>query len=498
VNTALETASVHSKSVFMAQTFVADDKFGDVVACLAARGWARKTTTAAACDLAWRNLRQTDFEKTDADRYVNHLRHAQRLSHKATLAAALFDAGAAFYPRCYDLRRPAHCRRFLDDAARVAAAAALRLGGPGDATLAAALVEACAGRAFDGVASLLVNGDSVTTLAARGGGADPVGAAAALRAFDAQAEAMVHGAAGAWVLKPAGGSCGEGIVCSASLRDLLAAAERQRWRVVVQKYVERPLTPLGRKFDVRQWVLLSSLRPTLVLWGFTEAYARFARQTFALTDASLRDKFAHLCNHSVQKDAADDLIPGNMWSQAQLRAHLDDTHGAGSFETVVRPSIRKIAVAVAETAARLGVERVGRGFEWLGLDILVAEDLTCYLLEANVSPDVSHSTAVTAALAPPATEDALALLLDEGHARDADAPLAARRRSALCGDPPPQSDGPHWELWLRARAPAPAEQPPARLSDGRADAWWRAEFARLGQFAPPPPPPLDASSDEEL
>ena len=106
------------------QTFVADDKFGDVIACLEARGWAR---VICGGDLAWRNLKQTDFESADADRYVNHLRHAQRLSHKATLAAALADASAEFYPRCYDLRLPAHARRFLGDAARVAAAAALTL-----------------------------------------------------------------------------------------------------------------------------------------------------------------------------------------------------------------------------------------------------------------------------------------------------------------------------------------------------------------------------------
>ena len=95
------------------QTFVADDKFGDVIACLEARGWAR---VICGGDLAWRNLKQTDFESADADRYVNHLRHAQRLSHKATLAAALADASAEFYPRCYDLRLPAHARRFLGDA----------------------------------------------------------------------------------------------------------------------------------------------------------------------------------------------------------------------------------------------------------------------------------------------------------------------------------------------------------------------------------------------
>jgi hypothetical protein len=106
--------------------------------------------------------------------------------------------------------------------------------------------------------------------------------------------------------------------------------------------------------------------------------------------------------------------------------------------------------------------RAGLGFEWLGFDVMVAEDrraaataalraqaarrphaaaaagaagadagstlagsapagvgpLCAFLIEANTSPDVSHSTATTAALVPPATADLLALLLDEGHARD--------------------------------------------------------------------------------
>jgi len=94
------------------------------------------------------------------------------------------------------------------------------------------------------------------------------------------------------------------------------------------------------------------------------------------------------------------------------------------------------------------VSITGLGFEWLGFDVMVAEDdraaaiaalsspeatnqsdaspsppptpspLRAFLIEANTSPDVSHSTAVTKALVPIATADLLALLLDEGHAHD--------------------------------------------------------------------------------
>ena len=54
--------------------------------------------------------------------------------------------------------------------------------------------------------------------------------------------------------------------------------------------------------------------------------------------------------------------------------------------------IKAIQAMVHAVASR--VDRKGRGVEWLGLDFLVDEFLGVHLLEANVSPDASHSTRV--------------------------------------------------------------------------------------------------------
>ena len=240
---------------------------------------------------------------------------------------------------------------------------------------------------------------------------------------------------------------------------------------------------------MRQWVLVTSLAP-LVVWGFSDCYARFASAPWDLGGPGLGDRFAHLCNHSVQKDApAGGPVPEHMWAARDLAAAVDGRFGAGAFAGRLAPRLRAVAVAVCRELARGGAARVGRGFEWLGLDLMVADDLSCWLLEANVSPDVSRSTAVTAALVPAATADCLRLVLDEGHGDDAGAAVDPARA------PGAARAAPAWELWAR-EAPPPRDAPAApRLADGDADAWWAAE---LGRLAGAPDAAGEASSDEEL
>ncbi|CAN0426497.1 unnamed protein product [Ectocarpus sp. 8 AP-2014] len=151
---------------------------------------------------------------------------------------------------------------------------------------------------------------------------------------------------------------------------------------------------------------------------------------------SLSDRLVHLCNHSVQKQqnrrgdescAAsasatatgvndDSRSQQNMWTAGQLRNHLQQRfQGHDVFQEVVVPRIRSVVVQTL-LGVREELEMKGRAVEWLGFDLMVAEDLRVMLIEVNVSPDVSHSTPVTARLVPDATEDALSLLLDDGEA----------------------------------------------------------------------------------
>lgn len=333
-------------------------------------------------------------------------------------------------------------------------------------------------------------------------------ARAMLQELDAvDPQCTLLGRANAWVVKPPGLSCGRGITATSSLRGLLAACRELKWKAVVQKYVERPLVVQGFKFDIRQWVLVTSCNP-LVLWGFDEGYVRFSSRPFSMDPSRLSDKFIHLCNHSVQKEgrnafAGAESIPysylegeplqesgvgnsgekldtspslplgaqGHMWSVDQLRRYL--THhfkNRDIFGDVVLPRIRSVVVQTL-LSVREVLQMTGRGMEWLGFDLILTEDLRVMLIEVNVSPDLSHSTPITARLVPPATEDALRLLLDDGE-------TDARIASSLGSFPQPPIAPP---------PSAPSLPPPSRPtsphqqeSAGQVQGW---EAGKVGKAA---------------
>ena len=202
----------------------------------------------------------------------------------------------------------------------------------------------------------------------------------------------------------------------------------------------------------------------LDVWWWDSPYLRFALAPFAAAGAAggqqkgavdFSDSFAHLCNYAIQKDhegAADSGDEGGggddgagggggasvprMWSTERFRRFLRERDGGGCdaaaaaaaaaaaddpWTTRVVPSIRNacmgalLAVCGAKDGAMAAPRRARGGFEWLGFDLILDEQLGAWLLEVNVSPDMSHSTAVTAALVPAATEQLMQIVLGEGE-----------------------------------------------------------------------------------
>ena len=71
-------------------------------------------------------------------------------------------------------------------------------------------------------------------------------------------------------------------------------------RYVISKYISNPLLVSGYKFDLRLYVLVTSIDP-LRIYIYNEGLVRFASEPYETGKGS---KFSHLTNYSINKNNA--------------------------------------------------------------------------------------------------------------------------------------------------------------------------------------------------
>jgi len=130
---------------------------------------------------------------------------------------------------------------------------------------------------------------------------------------------MLNGYHNAWIVKPADMSRGRGIKIFNNLAEILEYGREHQY--IVQKYIENPMIIKRRKFDIRQWVLVTNFCP-LAIWFYEECYIRFGAADYKIDE--INNRFIHLTNNSVTKhyEGQDEAIEGNMWDQETFKEHL--------------------------------------------------------------------------------------------------------------------------------------------------------------------------------
>lgn len=68
---------------------------------------------------------------------------------------------------------------------------------------------------------------------------------------------------------------------------------------IVQSYLDRPLLYNRRKFDIRHYMLITSLYGQIKGYWYSDGYIRTSSEEFSLTDLS--NSIIHLTNDAVQK-----------------------------------------------------------------------------------------------------------------------------------------------------------------------------------------------------
>ena len=224
-----------------------------------------------------------------------------------------------------------------------------------------------------------------------------------------QSQYIMNGVHNIWIIKPGNLSRGRGISVSNKLSTILESHDDSN-QIIVQKYIENPLIILGRKFDIRQWVLVTNLNP-LTIWIWEEPYLRFSAEDYNINDMS--NLYSHLTNNSIAKHSEhfrETKIEGNMWERHQFAEFLQKRYGKDCWREI-QQKIKNIIICSFE-AARHEMKQRQNSFELFGYDVMIDEKLNVYLIEVNSSPALDYSTKITEKLVKLMLEDLIQVIID--------------------------------------------------------------------------------------
>ena len=202
-----------------------------------------------------------------------------------------------------------------------------------------------------------------------------------------------------FILKPDGGSQGDGIVILQNIYDVHLSTALVK-PSVIQEYVADPYLLEKFKFDLRIYVVMKSLEP-LQVYICREGMARFCTEHYQRpTPSNIHRAYMHLTNYSLNK-----LSPGYVQSDAgdkgtkrKLSAVFKQLKKQGCDTQKLWAEIDKVAcktiialvplLKLHSQLMSLEIKQELKAFQILGFDILLDKDLKPILLEVNSSPSL--------------------------------------------------------------------------------------------------------------
>ena len=216
---------------------------------------------------------------------------------------------------------------------------------------------------------------------------------------------------GSWIVKPPRGSQGSGIrvLSGAAMGEYIRSdgwnefgRDKGVKGAIVQPYLDAPLLSRGgRKWDVRSYVLCTSVAP-LRLYLFTEGIVRYASALYA---ADATDSASVLTNTAVGKKVLRTGVSPITGTLAELASQLsgDGVMSPAELLTAMRETVGRLFLTVEagfeRYYARLyGGAADGDGFRCrgcyhlFGVDLIADASAQLHVIEVNVEPDLTISS----------------------------------------------------------------------------------------------------------
>ncbi len=216
-----------------------------------------------------------------------------------------------------------------------------------------------------------------------------------------------------WIMKPSNLSRGRSIQCFNSLTKINENISTLNCNFVVQKYIENPLIIYKRKFDIRQWVLVTNLQP-LAIWMWEEPYVRFSAEDYDINNFS--NIYSHLTNNSIakysEKYKSENLIKEDMWELENFKNYLKENFKRENIWDEIYEKFKNIIICSFDSGRHEIVYRENCE-EIYGYDFMIDSDLNVFLIEINSSPAMDYSTSITQKLVQEMSENLIQIVIDK-------------------------------------------------------------------------------------
>lgn len=202
-----------------------------------------------------------------------------------------------------------------------------------------------------------------------------------------------------WIIKPPASARGTGIKVVSQWKQI-----PKRKAVIAQKYVDRPLLINGSKFDLRLYVLVTSINP-LRAYMHTDGLARFASVKYSIDDDTLGDRYMHLTNYSINKLSSNytknedaESSTGHKWTLKTLWKNFQaqGINTSGLWAALRNLVLRTVLTGehVINQMTKMNVHSKYNTFELFGVDVILDSELKPWLLEVNISPSLHSSSSL--------------------------------------------------------------------------------------------------------
>ncbi|XP_026332622.1 tubulin glycylase 3A-like [Hyposmocoma kahamanoa] len=192
-----------------------------------------------------------------------------------------------------------------------------------------------------------------------------------------------EGCSNIWIVKPSECFNGRGIILSSKLDKVLDVVTNSRKECIIQKYIEAPLLVYERKFDIRQYFLITNTHP-LKIWMYQDCVIKFCSQKYSLKNLH---ESIHITTQAVQRryknsDPHPGLPKNNFCYSNKYRNYLKDT-GKGKFwDDVIYPGMKKIIIGIMLSSQEFLMEKNNRFGLYCG-DFILDNDFRPWLIEIN-------------------------------------------------------------------------------------------------------------------